>query len=118
MDFESYREQAHTTSKETKIFGSKIIYPILGLADESGEVLGKVKKRFRDTVNPVISDEDLLKDPEFITMINKELGDVLWYIAECCSVLNINMNSLAQGNLDKLFSRKVRGVISGSGDVR
>ena len=50
--------------------------------------------------------------------IEKELGDVLWFVAELCTVLNIDMGSVAQINLDKLASRKARGVIHGNGDDR
>ena len=47
-----------------------------------------------------------------------ELGDILWYVANMCEELEINMGDVAQANLDKLFSRKERGVISGEGDNR
>ena len=48
----------------------------------------------------------------------KELGDVLWYVSNCCSELGLSMGDVAQGNIDKLFDRKDRGVIQGDGDDR
>jgi len=42
----------------------------------------------------------------------------LWYIAQICTELNLSMEEVAKFNLEKLFSRKERGVITGSGDNR
>lgn len=119
MEFNKYQEMAHGTSKNTSIMGSKLLYPVLGLGDESGEVLGKVKKRFRDdgSGNP-ITDEVLLKDVEFKDMLQKELGDILWYVSETAFQFGISLEDIAQGNIDKLYSRMARGVIAGSGDNR
>ncbi len=50
--------------------------------------------------------------------MKKELGDVLWYGSNCCSELGLSMGDVAQGNIDKLFDRKDRGVIQGDGDDR
>jgi NTP pyrophosphatase (non-canonical NTP hydrolase) len=86
------------------------IYPALGLAGESGECLEKFKKILRDK-NGHISEEDKIA-------IAKELGDCFWYLAALCHELNLNMSSVAQGNLDKLASRQARGTLSGSGDNR
>lgn len=84
---------------------ANITYPAMGLANEAGEVLGKVKKIIRDGA---FSREDILD----------ELGDVLWYAAALARDLNSELSEVAQRNLDKLASRKERGVIGGSGDKR
>ncbi len=119
MDFKEYQAKAHGTSKNTSIMGSKLLYPILGLGDESGEVSGKVKKRFRDDGSgQPITDAVLLQDAEFKDTLKKELGDILWYISETAFQFGIDLDDLAQGNIDKLYSRMERGVISGSGDNR
>ena len=57
-------------------------------------------------------------DDKAIESIAAELGDVLWYLATICDVLNIELESVAQGNIDKLRSRKLRGALHGSGDDR
>jgi NTP pyrophosphatase (non-canonical NTP hydrolase) len=46
------------------------------------------------------------------------LGDVLWYVANLSADLNISMQEVAEMNIDKLNSRKERGVLQGSGDNR
>ena len=50
--------------------------------------------------------------------IKFELGDVLWYISQLASELGYELDDIANSNLQKLKSRKVRGKIQGSGDDR
>ena len=75
-------------AKTTAIYDSKykIIYPLLGLINESGEVLGKLKKTMRD--NSFVFDE------EYTEKMVKELGDVMWYTAALSSDLDIHLEPL------------------------
>jgi NTP pyrophosphatase (non-canonical NTP hydrolase) len=50
--------------------------------------------------------------------IEKELGDVLWYLANLATDLGLSLGAIAQLNLDKLEDRKKRNVIKGEGDDR
>ena len=90
--------------------GDNIVYPTLGLAGEAGEVAEKVKKLLRDDAG-VMSDERR-------EALAGELGDVLWYVAQVATEAGLDLEEIAQGNLDKLLSRQRRGVLSGSGDSR
>jgi NTP pyrophosphatase (non-canonical NTP hydrolase) len=90
--------------------GANLVYPTLGLAGEAGEVAEKVKKLIRDDAG-VLSDERR-------AAIGAELGDVLWYVAQVATEAGLDLEELAQANLDKLASRAQRGVLSGSGDER
>lgn len=105
-----YQILAHTTSKNTDIKGEKVLYAVLGLGDEAGEVLGKFKKLYRDY--------DGVYDDKFKETIIKELGDVLWYIAEIATQLDICLEDIANQNIIKLYDRMDRNVICGSGDNR
>ncbi len=87
-----------------------IVYPTLGLANEAGEVAGKVKKIFRDKGGE-ISEQDR-------QALKGELGDVLWYLAQICTELDLTLEEVAEANLVKLFSRLERGTIRGEGDHR
>jgi NTP pyrophosphatase (non-canonical NTP hydrolase) len=87
-----------------------LAYPALGLAGEAGEVAEHAKKAMRDDGGQV-SDERR-------AAMAKELGDVLWYVAQLATELGLELDAVAQGNLDKLLSRQQRGVLSGSGDDR
>ncbi len=109
LSFEEYQRK----SRETAVYpdaGNNFIYPALGLSGETGEVLEKIKKVIRDKEGKI--------DEETKEKISKELGDVLWYIAQLCTELGLDMGEVAQKNLEKLFSRKERGVLHGEGDER
>ena len=105
-------EEYQNTASQTALYADryKIIYPVLGLCGEAGEVAEKVKKLLRDNAG-VLSDE---KREE----IKKELGDVLWYLAALSTDLGLSLEDVAQANVDKLLSRQARGTIKGSGDNR
>ena len=109
MEFDSYQIKARKTAMYPDL-GSNNIYPTLGLVGEAGEVAEKVKK--------VLRDKNGIFDIESKEAIKKELGDVLWYLANLCSEFNFSLNDVAMLNLEKLELRASSGKISGSGDDR
>ena len=109
MTFDEYQTKSKTTAVY-KDQGNNFIYPVLGLVGEAGEVAEKIKKVIRDDDGEMTD----VKREE----IKKELGDVLWYIAQLSTELGLSMGEVAQLNIDKLASRKERGVLAGSGDDR
>jgi NTP pyrophosphatase (non-canonical NTP hydrolase) len=109
MMFNEYQ----TESRRTAVYpdaGNNFIYPVLGLTGEAGEVAEKVKKLLRD--------KNSVMDEETRALIAKELGDVLWYIAQIATELGLSLDDIASMNLEKLLSRLERGVIYGNGDTR
>ena len=88
----------------------KILYPTLGLAGESGEVVEKVKKTYRDNKGDF--------DKERCLAIASELGDELWYIAVLAHDIGMTLQEIAEMNYKKLKSRKIRNKIHGDGDNR
>ena len=50
--------------------------------------------------------------------LKKELGDVLWYMAQLATKLGLSFNDIAVSNSRKLKSRMKRGKLKGSGDDR
>jgi NTP pyrophosphatase (non-canonical NTP hydrolase) len=109
MHFEEYQEQAKTTALYESLEKQRVL-TTLGLAGESGEVAEKMKKFFRDQKGQV--------NEEFRMNLKKELGDVLWYIAMLADAFDLGLEEIAGHNLQKLSSRKDRGVLHGSGDHR
>lgn len=87
-----------------------LLYVICGRIEELGEAIGKVKK--------VMRDEGGVFTPEKIAEIAKECGDCLWYAAQFAETFGFDLGDVAQENLEKLRSRKERGVLGGSGDAR
>lgn len=88
-----------------------IVYPVLGLTGEAGEVADKVKKVIRDRGGD-FADAALRKQ------IALELGDVLWYAATLARDLGYSLDEVAAMNVEKLESRARRGAIHGEGDCR
>lgn len=120
MKFDEYQKQAQTTDLGASNMGEvmknkslnvpEFLDKVLGLTGESGELADKVKKIMRDKRGTFTEDERVA--------ILKELGDVLWYVAEISLYLDTPMSELAKMNLEKLASRKARGTLVGSGDER
>jgi len=109
MNFSDYQTRSRITAQYPAI-GHPVVYPTLGLANEAGEVAGKLKKVFRDKSGQ-ISDETR-------EALAAELGDVLWYLAQVCTELDISLDEVAEANLAKLLDRQARGKIKGDGDNR
>jgi NTP pyrophosphatase (non-canonical NTP hydrolase) len=102
-----------TAALKTAIYpnqGNNLIYPLLGLVGEAGEVAEKVKKLIRDG-------DGILTDPDR-EKIALEVSDTCWYLAVLAYELDFTLEEVMQMNLDKLASRQERGVLSGSGDNR
>lgn len=110
MTLEEYEKQALTTVIKTDSEFRDLLHWVLGINGEAGEIAEKVKKIIRDK-NAVVSEADKQE-------LAKEVGDVLWYLAVFAHHLGVPLETIAQQNLDKLQSRKKRGVLQGSGDNR
>jgi NTP pyrophosphatase (non-canonical NTP hydrolase) len=108
-DMDTYQHESHKTAVYPNV-GNNINYVTLGLCDEAGEVAGKIKKLMRD-------DGGVLTEERKEAII-KELGDVMWYIAEMCTTLDISLHDVAFRNIDKLQERQSKGTLKGDGDNR
>jgi NTP pyrophosphatase (non-canonical NTP hydrolase) len=109
MNFREYEKQ----SRKTAIYPLeyKVVYPMIGLSGEVGEVAEKIKKQIRDKKAD-------FKDKEFKEKIQKEIGDVLWYLSNLAYDLEIDLEDAAEDNLKKLERRMKRKKLSGNGDER
>lgn len=114
MTIDEYSKQAITTLMAEHALSHDmspaLLSQVFGLVGEGGEVAEKFKKLIRDKQG-VISAEDKAE-------ILKELGDVLWYVNSISTLLGSSLEEVAAKNLEKVLSRKERGVTSGSGDNR
>lgn len=111
MNLNEYQEKAISTAiypNQNSIHG--IIYCTLKLNGEAGEVAEKTGKIIRD-------DDGKISDEKRIDLI-KELGDVLWYIANLANELSVSLETVANINLKKLAQRKANNTLHGSGDNR
>ncbi len=108
MQLSEYQRLSRRTAEYPR--AAWLAYPALGLAGEAGEVAEHAKKAIRDDGGEISTERR--------TAMAKELGDVLWYVAQLASELKLDLDEIAQTNLDKLLSRQQRGVLSGDGDDR
>jgi len=113
MDFNEYQIATRETdlgTGERHNISPTWLYYVLGVGGETGELLEKIKKHFRDDYG-VMTEE---KKKEII----KEMGDIQWYIARLADVLEIKFDDVATTNITKLLDRKKRKKLKGSGDNR
>jgi NTP pyrophosphatase (non-canonical NTP hydrolase) len=108
MTINEYQKVAHDFAKY-----EDELYPVLGLAEEAGEVAGKVAKYLRKTGR---LNWDC--DAALSAAVKKELGDVCWMVAEVATVYGLKLEDVMRENIAKLTDRKARGVIVGEGDNR
>jgi NTP pyrophosphatase (non-canonical NTP hydrolase) len=104
MDMNTYQ----TIASKTAVYPGRqsIVYPVLGLAGEAGEVAGKLSKHLR-------GDGPLDKDA-----MAMELGDCLWFIAAAGLDLGWTLEDIALQNVHKLQKREAEGTLKGNGDNR
>jgi NTP pyrophosphatase (non-canonical NTP hydrolase) len=115
MEFSEYQERTKRTAMYPGLFSADSfkldwVYPALGLAGETGEILDEFKRVLRD-------DHFVLSDERRDRLV-KELGDCLWYIAQLALQSGLNLDDIARTNLAKLESRLDRKKVHGSGDDR
>lgn len=103
-------------------------YMMLNLIGEVGELASKVAKDIRRedaeigfTMNGT---SDLIPRMDHVMWLHRqeeymaEAGDILWQLSGLCEVMGWRLEDVAKANLEKLASRKRRGVIEGNGDNR
>lgn len=108
VNLEEYQQFVRSTKRYSK--EHSVLYPVIGLASEVGEVSGKVKKVLRDQEGTMTSDN--------IVELIAELGDVLWYVTCIADDLGVPLIDLFTVNVSKLTDRMNRDTIQGSGDNR
>ena len=93
MNFYEYQKNAMRTANLGLNENDQLLNAALGVSGEAGEFAGYVKKFF-------FQGHDFPKDK-----LISEIGDVLWYCALACEAMGINMEDIAEYNLDKLKKR-------------
>lgn len=92
MTFDRYQTLARRTQNPALSREEHTLHAALGLASEAGEVAGIFQKVYQGhTV-----DRDA---------VIKEMGDVLWMLAELADAQGINLKHVAEANIRKLEKR-------------
>ena len=118
LDLETYQEYAYyTASDESKIFDKFIsnlqieqmetdvnlallMTSSIGLASEGGEFTEIVKK---------VLFQGKTMDQSVRFHMERELGDILWYLSNACNALNINLQQVMEENERKIRARYPEG---------
>lgn len=93
MTGNEYQKLAMRTSNQTLMKDYHLLNGALGLVGESGEIADLIKKNWM---------QGHALDLDHIA---KELGDVLWYIAETATAIGYDLDTIMQMNIDKLKKR-------------
>ena len=120
MNARDYQNQAHAFAS----YGENAMYPALGLAEEAGEVCGKVAKFIRHNNGMTPQDAEKSSSPltrdevaRFRAALMSELSDVMWMVAEIATLNGLGLDEIMEYNIVKLTERKSKGLIDGSGDT-
>ncbi|UTH13308.1 nucleoside triphosphate pyrophosphohydrolase family protein [Macrococcus equipercicus] len=97
MNLNTYQELAGRTHNKSLTQTESLTNYALGLTGEAGEVADQIKKH-------VFHGHQLDRDE-----LKKELGDVLWYIANLAAVNGIELAEVAELNINKLKKRYPEG---------
>jgi len=97
MTANEYQKEAMATLNPELARKDVLINSVMGLCGESGEAIDIVKKC-------LFQGHDLNKEA-----LKKELGDIAWYLAEAATALEVPLEEILQGNLDKLKKRYPAG---------
>lgn len=100
MTFNEYQKLTNRTKMTFASFKDERSYLSLALNGEAGEVAEYVKKTLW---------HNKLDD---IEEIKKEIGDVLWYLAALCECYGLELQDVAECNIEKLKQRHPQGFTS------
>ena len=93
MNINEYQQLAMTTLNPQLSRKEVLINSVMGLCGESGEAIDIVKRW-------MAQGHELDKEH-----LARELGDIAWYLAEAATALEIPLEEIFQGNIDKLKKR-------------
>lgn len=96
MTADEYQELAKRTVDKKLVNYEKAIHALHGMASEVGELHGLYQKMYQGH--------------EFDEVhAKKEVGDILWFVAEYCTAHNWKMSEVMELNIEKLRARYPEG---------
>jgi NTP pyrophosphatase (non-canonical NTP hydrolase) len=95
MDFRAYQTKAARTDQVAEDGEKGKLVPLLGLAGEVGTLLSEYKKYLRDGG----------AHQRFHDQVAEDLGDLLWYIANVATKFRLDLNEIAEANIEKTQER-------------
>ena len=113
VDFDRYLQFVNAvTSEESKDYESfiarledleneefpteRLLTAAVGMSAEAGEFTEVIKKMIFQ--GKPVNEENLFH-------LKRELGDIMWYVAQACMGLNVSFNEIVEMNVEKLQAR-------------
>jgi NTP pyrophosphatase (non-canonical NTP hydrolase) len=97
MEYKEYKKETQRTcpNLEDNLREGLVneLHMVIGISTEAAELLDAYKKHFAygkelDTTN-----------------VGEEIADIMWYVSNLCTMLNIDLEEMLQRNIDKLKAR-------------
>jgi len=89
----------------------------ISVSFDDDKMFGEIAK-IQERCKKVYRDKNWVFDEEDLVYIRFHAETIYGMLVDFCEHYRYNLSDVFQMNLEKLFSRKDRGVISGSGDER
>jgi len=97
LNFFTYQEKSKRTMNSSLPEKDQLNNYVFGLVGEVGETVDLLKKYFYHGHE--------IDKPE----LKNELGDILWYVSAVASLFDLDLQEIAQGNIEKLERRYPEG---------
>lgn len=89
--------QTRLVPRLTETRTAQLVHYAIGLSEETGEILGPIKKYIRDG------------RPIDVQNMKEECGDICWYLGNLLTLLGSSFEEVMQLNIDKLKARYPEG---------
>ena len=93
-DYSAFDKRTYDLTKDIPV--ERLLTAALGICAEGGEFTEVVKKIIFQG-KPVNEDN--------IFHMKRELGDIMWYVAQACMALDTDFNEIVEMNVEKLKAR-------------
>ena len=103
LDYAAFLSRTNALELENDCNVTQLLTAALGLGAEAGEFTEIVKK---------IIFQGKSYNEENIFHMKRELGDIMWYLAQACMALDISIDEVIQMNFEKLSARYPEGAFS------
>jgi|TARA_B100002019_G_scaffold95240_1_gene82010 NTP pyrophosphatase (non-canonical NTP hydrolase) len=94
-DYESFIARLEDLKKE-EFPTERLLTAAVGMSAEAGEFTEVIKKMIFQ--GKPVNEENLFH-------LKRELGDIMWYVAQACMGLNVSFNEIVEMNVEKLQAR-------------
>jgi NTP pyrophosphatase (non-canonical NTP hydrolase) len=103
LDYAIFLTRLNSLELEDDCNVTQLLTAALGMTAEAGE--------FTEVVKKIIFQGKPYNEDNVFHM-KRELGDIMWYIAQACMALDTSIDEIIQMNFDKLSARYPEGAFS------